>query len=162
MFEDTLLEGKTISNKIFKRNGIKVGVFGLGVELEGLVDPSLCKGVRYIDPIMVATEQVKHLRYEKKCDMVICLSHLGYAYEHKKVSDQDLATKVEGIDLVIGGHTHTFLERPVIFQNNEHHSTYVNQVGWAGVKLGVLRFDLAKEQKIKGVAVASKTIGSSI
>jgi 5'-nucleotidase len=162
LFEDTLLEGRTISNKIFRRNGIKVGVFGLGVELEGLVDPRLCEGVRYVDPIMVATQQVRHLRHEKKCDMIICLSHLGYAYEHKKVSDQVLASKVEGIDLIIGGHTHTFLERPVIFQKNEHHSTYVNQVGWAGVKLGVLKFDLAKEQKIKGITLASKTIGSRV
>ena len=161
-FTDTLLEGKTVPHKIFRRNGIKIGVFGLGVELSGLVDTRLCKGVRYEDPLKVAAEKAHHLRQEKKCDLVVCLSHLGYAYEHKKVSDQHIATEVEGIDLIIGGHTHTFLEQPAEFPKNEHQSTYVNQVGWAGVKLGVLKFELAKEKKIKGVSLGSKTISDHI
>ena len=159
LFDDTILEGLTIGHKIFKRNGIKIGVFGLGVELEGLVDPRLCIGVRYEDPIQIASNMVSLLRQQKKCDMVICLSHLGYAYEHDQVSDQHLATQIEGLDLIIGGHTHTFLEEPSVFVKSEHRHTYVNQVGWAGVKLGVLRFELAKDRKIKGNKMESKTIG---
>ena len=91
--------------------------------------------------------QTTFLRHEKKCDVVICLSHLGFAYDNDKVSDSILAKEVEGIDLIIGGHTHTFLEEPVSVQNSEEHSTMINQVGWAGVRLGAINMELAKDKK---------------
>lgn len=157
-FTDTLLEGQTISYRTIKKNGIRIGIFGLGVELQGLVDNRLCAGVKYLDPIDVAKEKSRFLKYEKKCDMIICLSHLGYSYDHDKVSDLVLANSVSDIDLIIGGHTHTFLDSPTVIQNTPERNTYINQVGWAGVKLGVLQFELARERKIKDVAMTSMAV----
>jgi 5'-nucleotidase len=159
-FTDSILEGKTIENKIIRRNGIRIGIFGLGVELDGLVDPRLYKGVRYLDPITVAHKQVEYLQKERKCDLVICLSHLGYSYEHAKVSDRVIADSVGGIDFIIGGHTHTFLERPEAITKSEKHTTYINQVGWAGVKLGAIQFNMSKEEKESTRAMRPLSIGN--
>ncbi len=114
--------------------GVKVGIFGLGIAFEQLVLPTLHEGVRYTDPIIAATQQVETLR-SAGCQLVVCLSHLGYNYREDKVSDTDLAQAVPGIDLVLGGHTHTFLDAPDVYKHNEA-STIVNQVGWAGMRLG--------------------------
>jgi 5'-nucleotidase len=160
-FTDTVLEDRTIPYKILRKKGIRVGIFGLGVKLDGLVDDRLCKGVRYDDPIEIAKEKTRFLRTERECDLVICLSHLGYSYAHDKVSDLVLGDSVEGIDLIIGGHTHTFLDSPTIIEKSEKMNTYINQVGWAGVKLGVLEFTFAKEQKIKGQAMQSMDVKDS-
>ena len=85
---NTALNGHTLPYKIFNKNGIKIGVFGLGIELAGLVDPKLYKDTLYIDPIRVANEQSSLLKNELNCDLVVCLSHLGYSYKSKKVSDR--------------------------------------------------------------------------
>lgn len=160
-FEDTILEGKTIPFKIFKRNGIRVGVFGLGVELEGLVDSRLCQGVRYEDPIQVSRSKVRFLKEEKGCDLIICLSHLGYKYESDKISDLVLADHVPGIDLIIGGHTHTFLDEPTIIRGIDSELTYINQVGWAGVRLGVLELRMAKDGRIGGKSMKARTVSGT-
>ncbi|NNC83522.1 MAG: bifunctional metallophosphatase/5'-nucleotidase [Flavobacteriales bacterium] len=154
-FTDTILEGRTDDHRVFKRSGMRIGVFGLGIRLKGLVDSRLCAGVRYLDPITVAREQVKQLKEERKCDLVICLSHLGYAYEIDQVSDRIIAEQVDGIDLIIGGHTHTFLDHPVAIEKQESDITYINQVGWAGVRLGVLDFELALDNRVKGKVMHS-------
>lgn len=114
--------------------GVKVGIFGLGIAFEQLVLPTLHAGVQYTDPIIAATQQVETLR-NAGCQLVVCLSHLGYNYREDKVSDTDLAQAVPGIDLVLGGHTHTFLDAPDVYKHHEA-STIVNQVGWAGMRLG--------------------------
>ena len=102
--------------KIFNKSGIKIGVFGLGIELAGLVDPKLCKGITYIDPISIANKQANMLKNELNCDLIICLSHLGYSYKSKKVSDMILAQETSNIDLIIGGHTHRFLKALVLWR----------------------------------------------
>ncbi len=157
-FSNTLLNGKTKPHHVFKRNGLRIGVFGLGVELDGLVDKRLCEGVIYNDPIKEAERMSSFLRNEKKCNMVICLSHLGYEYDRKKVCDLDLGASVSGIDLIVGGHTHTFLDKPTLIRKSERKTTYINQVGWAGVRLGVLQFTLAKDSQIEGNSMTSRTI----
>jgi len=110
-FKNTVLDGFVKPYKIFTKDGIKIGVFGLGVELEGLVDPRMYKETKYIDPIEIAQDMTQVLKEEQHCDLVICLSHLGYFYKSnpEKVSDLVLASKTKDIDLIIGGHTHTFL-----------------------------------------------------
>lgn len=118
--------------------GIKVGIFGLGIAFDRLVLPALHDGVRYNDPIIAAKQQVEALR-NAGCQVVVCLSHLGYNYRGDRVSDTDLAQAVPGIDLVLGGHTHTFLDAPDVYNHGEA-STIVSQVGWAGMRLG--RIDL--------------------
>lgn len=105
----TPLEGRIIPFKIFKRKGLRVGVFGLGINLEGLVDKKLSNGVRYLDALEMAQKTSYKLRHEKKCDLVVCLSHLGFQYSNNQVSDLVIARKSTDIDIIIGGHTHTFL-----------------------------------------------------
>lgn len=136
-FSDTILDQKTQPYQIFEHSEIKVGVMGLGIELEGLVLPALYGGTRYMDPIEVANKTARFLKKEAACDYVVVLSHLGYQYrEDKYVSDRILAKESEEIDLIIGGHTHTFLEEPEILGNKNGRPIILNQVGWAGIMLG--------------------------
>jgi 5'-nucleotidase len=139
-FSKTLLKQKIQPYKIYRKKGLKIGVFGLGIELNGLVPENLCKGIIYNDPIKVANSIAEELKFKKKCDLVICLSHLGYKYKEDKVSDEVLATQTKNIDLILGGHTHTFLPEPIFYENLIHQKVIVNQVGWAGLQLGKLNF----------------------
>lgn len=135
-FSDTVLNGKTLPYKIFFIDKIKVGIFGIGIELNGLVEKKLYENTIYNDPILVAEKISSLLKHEMKCDLVICLSHLGYKYDVKKVSDVILAENSKYIDIIIGGHTHTFLDEPVVVKNRINRGVLVNQVGWAGIRLG--------------------------
>lgn len=139
-FTNTPLQGKVKPYITQKKKGIKVGIFGLGVELAGLVDSRNYGETVYLDPVTKATEISTILRHEEKCDLVICLSHLGYEYKSEKVSDKILASQTDNIDLIIGGHTHTFLEAPQSLLNQKNKPVLVNQVGWAGVNLGRIDF----------------------
>src|SRR5690606_32356533 len=116
------------------------GVFGVGVELEGLVSKNLYKETRYLDPIDHANRVAKQLKQEEKCNMVICLSHLGYHARHNKMCDPVLAKETENIDLIIGGHSHTFLDKPEMHKNKVGKAVLINQVGWAGLILGRIDF----------------------
>jgi len=139
-FSDTLLKGKTRDYAIFKKQGIKIGIFGLGIELAGLVDPNNYGDARYLEPIEIANRLASQLKYDHKCSLVICLSHLGYRYAEKKVSDQVLAASTRNIDLIIGGHTHTFMPVPEYVKNADGEATIINQVGFAGINLGRLDY----------------------
>lgn len=146
-FKNTILEGKTLDYKVFTKKRIKIGIFGLGIKLEGLVPKTLYKETQYLDPLEIAKDKSQFLKNEKKCDFIICLSHLGYNYQNDKISDHTLAKKTKNIDLIIGGHTHTFLSKPVEIKNAENKITLVNQVGWAGLQLGKLDFYFEKKSK---------------
>jgi len=150
-FSRTVMEGQVKPYTIFEPDGIRTGVFGLGIQLEGLVTPSLYKETRYLDPIGVAQDAVLKLRQEEKCDLVICLSHLGYKYPDNpdRVSDVSLAAATEGIDLIIGGHTHTFLDHPVICRNRQDEQMLVNQVGCYGLNLGRIDFYFDSRKKVQ-------------
>ncbi|MBK5284410.1 MAG: metallophosphatase [Bacteroidia bacterium] len=135
-FSDTLMAGKTLLYKIFFHDGIKIGIFGLGIELEGLVDKRLYGNTKYLNPVVKAAETAHLLKKEVKCDLVICLSHLGYKYKEAKISDVELAKQSLNIDLILGGHTHTFIDTPLKINNRHREEVLVCQVGWAGIKLG--------------------------
>ena len=141
-FNNTVLQGKTKQYKIFDKNGIKVGIFGLGIELAGLVDSKAYKETKYLNPIEVAQDLSRILKHEQKCDLVICFSHLGYKYndEKDKISDIKLATLTKDIDLIIGGHTHTFLVKPTILKNSDGKEVIVNQAGCYGINMGRIDF----------------------
>ena len=141
-FKNTVLDGKTSDYKIYTRSGIKIGVFGLGIELEGLVTKELYRETKYLDPIDIAQDVAKKLKNEEKCDLIICLSHLGYKYDNlpNRVCDYNLAKKTKDIDLIIGGHTHTFMDEPVILKNQISKDVLVNQVGCFGLFLGQIDF----------------------
>ena len=137
-FSNTSLHNKVLPYKIFYKNGIKIGVLGYGIELDGLVDKKMYKETIYQDPLNIANNTAKLLKHEFGCDYIIALSHLGYKFEEKKISDSTMAPLTENIDLIIGGHTHTFLEHPTKLTNKVGKEIYVTQVGWAGIWLGKL------------------------
>ncbi|WP_309641600.1 metallophosphatase [Flavobacterium sp.] len=149
-FKNTVLNGLIKPYKIFNKNGIKVGVFGLGVGLEGLVDKKNYKETVYNDPVAVSQDMARILKQEEQCDLVICLSHIGYQYKSEadkdKISDVKLAALTKDIDLIIGGHTHTFLDKPTVLKNAEGKDVLVNQVGCYGVNLGRVDFYLDSDQ----------------
>lgn len=133
---NTLLKDKIQPYIIKEMDGIRVGIFGVGVELKGLVDPKLYGDVQYLDPIRRSNVIASRLRYDHKCHLIICLSHLGFEYAQKKVSDKLLAAETKDIHLIIGGHTHTFLDQPVEMLNANGKKVIINQVGWGGLYLG--------------------------
>lgn len=137
----TKLEDVLLPHKIFKKGGTRIGIFGVGIELNGLVPETLCKGVTYLDPIQVAKDKSKYLKEVEKCDLVICLSHLGFEYQSDKVSDIILAKHSEHIDLILGGHTHTFLEAPHEVINIKGKVVNILQTGWAGINLGKIDYE---------------------
>jgi 5'-nucleotidase len=148
-FKNTELNGIVKPYKTFIKDGIKIGVFGLGIELEGLVDKKLYKETKYYNPIEVATDITKTLKETEKCDLIICLSHLGFDYKNEKdkPSDLKLAAATQDIDLIIGGHTHTFLDKPVIKTNKVGKQVVINQVGAYGINLGRIDFYFSDETK---------------
>ena len=150
-FKNTIVDGKTTDYKIFHKNGIKVGVFGVGIELDGLVGKKQFKETKYLNPVEVSQHYSQFLKEDKKCDMVICLSHLGYKYDEDKISDVKLASLTENIDLILGGHTHTFLPEPQKYQNRAGKTVLVNQVGFAGLLLGRLDFYFDKNKNVKNI-----------
>lgn len=156
-FKNTPMDGYVKPYRIFNKKGIKVGVFGLGIELAGLVDKKNYKETIYNNPIETAQEMVKILKQENKCDLIICLSHLGYKYntEPDKICDLKLAALTKDIDLIIGGHTHTFLDKPTIVKNLEQKEVLVNQVGCYGINLGRIDFyfDSNKQKSSQGKSI---------
>ena len=155
-FSNTIMDGKTKDYKVFTKGGVKIGVFGLGIELKGLVNDKLFKETKYLDPVEMASEISSKLKNEENCDLVICLSHLGYKYSGDKISDLKLARATQNIDLIIGGHTHTFLEKPTIEINKIGKKVLVNQVGCYGLYLGRIDFYLDSENNLKadGIKIA--------
>lgn len=156
-FSNTILDGKTNPYKIYTKDGIKIGVFGLGIELNGLVDPLLYKETKYLNPVEIAQDTSRILKEEKHCDLVICLSHLGYNYKRdtEKISDLKLAKQTKNIDLIIGGHTHTFLKKPTVTKNTIGENMLINQVGKWGINVGRIDFyfDAAKNISAKGKSI---------
>lgn len=143
-FTNTVMDGKTTPYKIFVKDGVKVGVFGLGIQPAGLIPKNAYRETKYLDPIEIGNDVAATLRNEKKCDYVICLSHLGYKYDGSTVSDHVLAAQTRHIDGIIGGHTHTFLDAPVTVNNRDGQPIWINQVGFAGINVG--RIDLTFER----------------
>lgn len=153
-FSNTVMNGHTKPYSVFVKDGVRIGVFGLGIQLDGLVNKRMFKETKYLDPIEIATDITATLRNQERCDLVICLSHLGYEYSNKeRISDLILAKKTSGIDLIIGGHTHTFLDKPTIVQNKDEAFVLVNQVGWGGVNLGRIDFYLDAQKNVTSNAI---------
>lgn len=163
-FKNTILDGKTHPFKIFKKGGIKVGIFGLGINLDGLVGKKQYQETQYINPVDVAQHYSNYLKKDKKCDLVICLSHLGYEYKNEEnlISDRKLVAQTENIDLILGGHTHTFLPEPQSVQNRQGKNVLINQVGFAGLLLGRIDFYFDKNKNIKNIAWSNQVIDERI
>lgn len=156
-FSNTLMNGHTKPYQTYLKDNIKIGVYGIGIGLEGLVSKKLYKETVYFDPYEIALDTERKLKEEEQCDLVICLSHLGYSYEaeRQRPDDLTLAAKTNYTDLIIGGHTHTFLDKPDIVRNNKDKEVLVNQVGCFGINLGRIDFyfDSTKNSRANGVSI---------
>ena len=161
-FSGTLLAGRFQPYKVFEKAGVRIGVFGIGIELRGLVADKNFGATHYLDPVTVARAQVQRLRQHERCDMVICLSHLGYKYDTDKISDRTFAAQVGGIDLLIGGHTHTFMPAPEPITGPAGHVTLINQVGWSGINLGRIDYELRRgAQPVRATSALVLPIGGT-
>ena len=140
-------------------DGIRCGIFGLGVDFKNLVEPHLHRGITYKDPVEVSKDLADRLKNYFRCDFIICLSHLGYQYNSEKVSDRILASEVPGIDLIIGGHTHTFLDQPEEFVHEDGQKTLVTQVGHSGLVLGHLDFFFDHNKQVVAVKSNNMSVG---
>jgi len=139
-FSDTILSDLVVNHQIVQKAGLKIGIYGLGIELDGLVGNANFGNTHYLDPLATALKMERFLKIDHSCDMVICLSHLGIAYENKKISDSTLAPQTKYTDLIIGGHTHTFLDKPLELKNKDGKLILVNQAGWAALVAGKIEF----------------------
>lgn len=154
--EDNALSALIKKYVIKEKAGLKIGIFGLGIELESLVPESLYETTIYLDPIKQANKTAAHLKKEENCDLVICLSHLGYKYKGGKISDVSLAKQTRNIDIILGGHTHTFLQKPDLISDLDDQQVVINQAGWAGIMLG--RLDLVFEKNKPGACTTCKNL----
>jgi len=158
-FTQTPMEQKSAPYKIFTKGRLKIGVTGVGIEMKGLVPDNLAGNTKYLDPVEKLNETADYLKRTKGCDMVICLSHLGYQYRENpnRISDLILAKETTYVDLIIGGHTHTFLDAPVVVKNKNGDDVLVNQVGWGGIQLGRLDYEFMR-YKTKNLAAAKSIL----
>ena len=145
----TAIENRVKPYVVREINGVRVGVFGLGVKLEGLNPPESFKGLKYYDPVKVALGSVRVLREKERCAMVICASHLGYYPNPKgdEVGDTQVVAQVDGIDFIASGHTHTFMQQPVLAKQPGGGNTVIFQVGKSGIYLGRVDFTV-RENKV--------------
>ncbi len=157
-FSDTVMNGKSRPYQIFEIDHLKVGVLGVGIELESLVPDKLYKATRYQNPVERVNHIASILKKDEKCDYIICLSHLGYKYRSNKIDDVKLANQSSHIDLILGGHTHTFMRAPEIVLNKHNNPVTINQVGWAGILLGRLDIHFEYNRKKHCVTCQNRMI----
>jgi len=157
-FSDTILAGKFPRWKIFKKGGIKIGVYGLGIKLKGLVADKNFGNTVYNDPLETALEMESFLKNHKKCDLVVCLSHLGLRYIENVISDVVLAAETSFTDLIIGGHTHTYLEEPLVIKNKTGNKVIINQASWGGLVLGKIDFVFERSKNKKEKVLSQNMI----
>jgi 5'-nucleotidase len=146
-FSGTPMNGLTKKYHIIKRNGIKIGIIGLTINPEGLVSKSNSAGVKYFDPVESANAMAAFLKEKKKCDLIVCLSHLGYYPKEERVGDITVAKKSRYIDMILGGHTHTFMPEPDKQPNVDGHEVIINQTGAYGVYFGRVNITMEEIKK---------------
>lgn len=143
-FTGTCVEGLVKPYVIIKRNGLKIGLFGLSPQLKGLVDLSKCKGVTYLDPIEVGNRVAAELKHDKRCDVVICVSHLGWL-RPDEMGDQKLLASSKDIDLVLGGHSHSYFKALRYVNNADGKAVPVDQNGKNAMYVGKLTLSFDKK-----------------
>lgn len=143
-FDGTPCEGLIKKYIVIERDGIRIGVFGLTPKVEGLVMRENIEGVKYIDPIEASKEMVKTLREKEKCNVVVCLSHLGWGLGPEYMDDQQLVAATNGIDIVLGGHSHTYMKEMEWVKNVDGEGVPVDQNGKHGAFIGRITLTLEK------------------
>ena len=138
----TVLEGLVKEYTVLNRDGIKIGVFGLGAQLEGLVAKESYGDVKFEDPVSEAQRIADLLKTQEKCDLVICLSHLGW--EGEPYSDVELIENTRNIDVVLGGHSHSYFEAPKYYPNLDGEKIPLQQMGKHAAFVGKMVLHLIK------------------
>lgn len=134
-FTGTPVEGTVVKHTIIHRKGFKIGVFGICPKMDGLVDLNKCRGVKFLDPIECAQQQVDEL-HKEGCNYIICISHLGWTNYPDLITDKKLIEATEGIDLVLGGHSHTFFKQLEYVKDKSGKMVPVDQNGKSGIFIG--------------------------
>lgn len=158
-FTETPLENKILQHRVFVKDKLRIGVTGVGIELRGLVPDALYANTKHRDPTPVLNKIAGELKQKEKCDLVVCLSHVGYEYTNDKISDVKLAAATENVDILIGGHTHTFLHEPRVVNNIRGLPVTIVQAGWAGLLLGRIDVRFNRTSKRKRVNVITDKVG---
>jgi len=142
-FTGTVAEGVVKRYTVLHKKGVKIGVFALDPKMEGLVFEKNYEGVKYLDPVSVANEMADLLKNKLKCDLVICISHLGWFEEG--MGDQVMVSQSRNIDLVLGGHSHTYMKTVEYVKNLDGKMIPVDQNGKHGAYVGKLKLKLEKK-----------------
>ncbi len=141
-FSETILKGKIKPYIVIERIGIKIGIYGLGVELKGLVGANHYGNTKYLDPIRVALETELRLKTKHNCQLIICLSHLGFDDSDNSLNDLKIARISRHTDIIIGGHSHTILDPAHVEPNAMGRPVTIGQAGANGVRMGVINVAL--------------------
>jgi len=152
--ENTPLKGIMPPRHIIQKGPIRIGIVGAGLNLDGYVTPKMYGDIQFLDTVSEIDKHASTLKHDEKCHLVICLSHLGYQYKAENISDVKLAAESSFVDIIIGGHTHTFLEEATIIRNKKGNPVSVNQAGWGGIQLG--RLDVYFERNLKKKCITCK------
>ena len=129
---------------IIKRKGLKIGVFGLCPELKGLVTEANYGPIQYLDPIQKGNEMAEFLKKKEKCDVIICLSHLGWDIDG--IDDTELIPGTRYIDLVLGGHSHTYFKNLEYLKNLDGKDVPDDQNGKSAIWVGKMTLDMVKNK----------------
>lgn len=140
--QGTVLAGIVKPYVVLERAGIKIGIFGLSPELEGLVQAKNCKGIVFENPIEAAQRVADILKEQEKCDLVVCLSHLGW--KGKPYSDETLIPHTRHIDIVLGGHSHSFFDKTLFYKNLDGKEIPLQQMGKNAVYVGTMKVKMEK------------------
>lgn len=142
-FTGTPLEGLIKPYTIIKRNGVKIGIFGVSPQLDGLVMAQSCKGVKYNDPVKAANDVARLLKEKEKCDLVICLSHLGW--DLIGTDDTEMMPQTRNIDIVLGGHSHSYFTEMKYIKNLDGKDVPNDQNGKHGIFVGKIVVDFSSK-----------------
>ena len=117
-FTGTALEGIIKPYTVIEKGGLKIGVIGVLTDIMSLVSPKNVKGIKYIEPYNVVNKLASKLKKKEKCDLVILLTHLGFDGGSKHApSDDMVAAQSKDIDIIIGGHSHTYITEKKLVPN---------------------------------------------
>jgi 5'-nucleotidase len=140
IFENSPLAEKVKTYLIKQLGPIKIGITGVGIDFFDLVLPKNHQGITYKEPFEPLQVQVNFLKKKCQCDLILVLSHLGYKPVKDRPGDTDIAQNVKGIDWIVSGHTHIFMEKPEKFVSSDGQVTRILQVGFGGIVLGKTDF----------------------
>jgi 5'-nucleotidase len=161
-FSQTILKDATIPYKIIEKGPLKIGIIGIGIELQGLVSDKNYGKTIYLDPVETANKYAAKLKSEG-CHYIVCISHLGFEYEDDKISDKKLASQSRNIDYIIGGHTHTFMDSAAEVLDLNNKTVSISQAGWGGILLGQMDIEFDNEIPANsGVVYTTKKVRSQV